>query len=84
MNDVVVINKVYYKGSDKPLTPKQLARAAGYWLTEYDLLERISGNGHCDCKNGGEFELLPTKNYPVKEGNKRYMKCRICGGHSHL
>ena len=84
MNEPAIINKVYYKGSDKPLTPRQLSRASGFWLSEDDFPERISGSGHCYCKNGGEFELLSTKNYPVKDGNKRYIKCRICGEHSHL
>jgi hypothetical protein len=45
--------------------------------------ERIYGN-HCNCKNGGEFELLPLDNPAVKEGGKRYMQCRKCNCWSHL
>ncbi len=48
----------------------------------YDM-SRIEGS-HCDCNGNGEFELLPRNDESVIEGGKDYMKCRICGGHSHL
>lgn len=50
---------------------------------------RLIGH-HCDCgvdENGytkGEFILLPLDDECVVEGGKAYMKCRICGGVSHL
>jgi hypothetical protein len=82
--DTDIINKVFYPGSDVPLTPKQLADEAGPPLRESDYLpSRISGR-HCDCKSGGEFELLPKDHPDVVAGEKRYMQCRICGGWSHL
>jgi hypothetical protein len=83
MSDTI-INKVYYRGSDIPLSPVQLAKEAGFRFEESDYPARISGSGHCDCKNGGEFELLPKDDPAVVEGMKRYMQCRICGGWSHL
>jgi hypothetical protein len=45
---------------------------------------RIGGRGHCDCVNGGEFDLLPLDDEAVQEGGKRYMVCRVCQGWSHL
>ena len=84
MNNSTIINKVYHPGSDIPLTPKELAKEAGFNFRASDFPDRISGSGHCDCKEGGEFELLPKDDPAVVEGQKRYMQCRICGGWSHL
>lgn len=45
---------------------------------------------HCRCgtnENGftkGEFVLFPLDHEAVREGGKAYMKCRKCGGFSHL
>lgn len=84
-NTPAVINKVYKKGSGIPLKPVQLAKEAGFNITPADYPARISGSGHCDCPDGGEFELYPKSHPSVKSsGGKRYMKCRICGGVSHL
>jgi len=80
----VVIGRVFYKGDNIPLTPAQLAKEAGPRLFESDFPERVSGHGHCDCEDGGDFELLPSDDPAVVEGGKRYMQCRICGGCSHL
>lgn len=53
---------------------------------------RLTGY-HCDCgcdenaigkPSRGEFELLPLTDSSVREGGKAYMKCRKCGGYSHL
>ena len=85
LDETTVINKVFKKGSDIPLKPVQLAKEAGFNITPADFPSRISGSGHCDCPNGGEFELYPKSHRAVKSsGGKRYMKCRICGGISHL
>ena len=76
---------MFYQGGSIPLTRKQLADEAGFNIRESDYPARISGSGHCGCKNGGEFELLPKDDPAVTEsGGKRYMQCRICGGWSHL
>lgn len=83
MIDISIINKVFNKGNDVPLTNKQLAEEAGRNFQESDYPYRISGR-LCDCRNGGEFELLPKDDLAVVEGEKRYMQCRICGGWSHL
>lgn len=81
----IPVNKVFYNGTDILLTPKQLAEEAGFNFEEADYPDRISGRGHCECKNGGEFDLLP-KNHPAvaESGGKRYMRCRKCGCVSHL
>ena len=85
MSETTIINKVFYYKTKILLTPKQLAEEAGYNLKESDYPGRISGSGHCDCKNGGKFNLLPKNHRSVKSsGGKCYMKCRICGGISHL
>lgn len=88
------MNKVYRKGSDKPLTPRQLANEANkicrskvFKASDFDEnnpYSRISGDGHCYCEGNGEFVLLDSENEAVKEGGKRYMVCRKCGGWSHL
>lgn len=53
---------------------------------------RLSG-AHCNCgcdtslignPSLGEFDLLPLTDDSVQEGQKAYMKCRKCGGYSHL
>ena len=79
-----VINKVFYRGSNIPLMPKQLAAEAGFNFLESDYPYRISGK-MCDCENGGEFDLFP-KDHPavIESGGKRYMRCWICGEISHL
>jgi hypothetical protein len=84
MNNTLIINKVFHKGGSIPLTPKELAEEAGRFFTESDYPYRISGR-QCECRNGGEFELLP-KDDPsfASSGGKRYMQCRKCGGWSHL
>lgn len=58
-------------------------------FTPLDFPERLKGH-HCSCGvteegySAGEFELFPLDSEEVKEGGKAYMKCRICGGVSHL
>ena len=85
MNEPVVINTVFYYGTNIPLKPKQLAEEAGVNFKESDYPARISGSGHCRCKNGGEFDLLPKDDPDViASGGKRYMVCRKCGSSSHL
>jgi hypothetical protein len=85
LDETTVINKVFKKGSNIPLKPVQLAKEAGSNITPADFPFRISGSGHCRCRNGGEFELLPKSHRSVKSGGgKRYMECRICGCTSHL
>lgn len=89
-----VMNKVYNMGECEPLTPKELANAANticckpifspFDFSEDNPKSRISGSGHCYCGGNGEFELLPLYDAAVKEGHKRYMVCRKCGGTSHL
>lgn len=77
------MNKVYYKRtSTKPLTQELLTKESGIAFDVYPM-ERIQGN-HCDCNGNGEFVLLSKNNKCVVEGGKPYMKCRICGGYSHL
>ena len=80
----VINNRVYYPGSDTPLTAKQLAYETDFTFNQFNVTAQLSGGGHCDCKYGGEFELLPKDDPDVVEGGKRYMQCRICGGWSHL
>ncbi len=84
MEKQAVINRVYYPGGETPLTPLQLARETNFQFGLFGFPARITGGGHCNCKNGGEFELLPKDDPSVLEGGKRYMQCRICGGWSHL
>ena len=83
MSNATIINKVFIKGADEPLTPKQLAVEAGLHFNESDYPARISGR-HCYCVDGGEFVLLPEDDPDVIAGEKRYMQCRVCGGWSHL
>ena len=85
-DETEIINKVFYKGcGDIPMTYKQMAKEAGFNFSLSDYPERISGNGHCRCKNGGEFILSPKYDPAVKEsGGKRYMQCRNCECWSHL
>ena len=83
MDNSTAENRVFFRGSNIPLTPKQLAKEAGSGLQESDYPERITGQ-LCDCAASGEFELLPKDDPAVVEGGKRYMECRICGGRSHL
>ena len=58
----------------------------------FDKESRICGQ-HCNCGTfdgttsgitAGEFELLPQDSPEVEEGGKAYMRCRKCGGISHL
>jgi hypothetical protein len=81
---MLIINRVYYRGSNVPLSPKQLAYETGFTFNQFNVSSRLSGGGHCDCKEGGEFELLPKDHPDVAESGKRYMQCRTCGGWSHL
>jgi hypothetical protein len=83
MGNNMIINKVYYPGSDVPLMPCQLAAEAGPHMRASDYPARITGK-HCDCKDGGEFVLLPRVHPDVVAGGKRYMTCRKCGCASHL
>jgi hypothetical protein len=76
---VIRANKVFIKGFNLPLRRRQLAAEAGGGARYTDYPARITGT-LCACGDGqGEFELLPKK-----EGQKVYMKCRICGEYSHL
>jgi len=84
LSETTIINKVFYYKTKILLTPKQLAEEAGFNLKESDYPGRISGSGHCDCINGGEFDLLPKSDPQVIYGDKRYMQCRICKKWSHL
>ena len=78
------MNKVFLHEQDiYPLTPEGLAMAArelneDVRITTSDYPERITGN-HCNCLGNGEFVLQPAE-----KGQKRYMRCRICSGYSHL
>ena len=84
-DETAIINKVFYKGGgDIPMTYKQMAKEAGFKITPADYPDRISGSGHCRCKNGGEFILSPKYDPAVIEGGKRYMQCRNCECWSHL
>ncbi len=84
MNAEIIVNRVYYPGSDVPLTPLQLSRETHFQFGLFGFPGRISGSGHCACTGGGHFELLPEDDPDVVSGGKRYMQCRICGGWSHL
>jgi hypothetical protein len=76
---VSLVNKVFIKGSDVPLTRLQLVREGGKYARISDYPARIAGT-LCACGEGqGEFELLPEQ-----ENSKRYMRCRKCGEYSHL
>ena len=81
------MNKVFSTPTDiNPLSPEALAVEANKVMrrpvfTATDFPERITGN-HCWCGGNGEFVLEPVSE--CLEGGKRYMKCRICGGYSHL
>lgn len=86
------MNYVFVRGGLVPLTPQQLADEANaitirkpFAASDFEgANSRIQGDGHCYCGGNGEFELLPVGNSAVKEGQKRYMQCRKCGGWSHL
>ena len=86
------MNIVFKKGSNTPLKPGELAREANAITRNKPFTpdmfmgpkSRIAGSGHCACGGNGEFELLPLYAAEVKEGHKRYMFCRKCGGFSHL
>jgi hypothetical protein len=78
-HNVILANRVYRPGGSIPLSRYELAAEAGGKIKYTDYPERLTGV-HCDCGEGrGEFELLPKE-----EGQKRYIRCRLCGGHSHL
>lgn len=80
--DSARINKVFYRKDDTtPLTPAQLVSLAiksGMTARLEDYPARISGV-HCGCSGPGEFFLMKQK-----PGEKRYMRCRVCGAMSHL
>lgn len=86
------MNKVYKPNQTVPLTAAQLAAEANAITLNKpftpEMFEgpksRIQGAGHCDCGGNGEFDLLPVYHADVREGQKRYMVCRKCGGYSHL
>ena len=73
-------NYVFRNKTDSiSLTPEELAVEAGSpGITAEDYPERILGH-LCNCYLPGEFVLLPRE-----KGQKRYMRCRNCGAHSHL
>lgn len=71
------------KKAKKPMARHELAKAFGPAMGELYDMSRLEGN-HCDCNGNGEFVLLPLNSKAVREGGKRYMKCRKCGLHSHL
>lgn len=90
------MNKVFYEGGKRPLTPLEIKAECCavnialqipihpiilQWQPDDFAKSRLSG-AHCDCNGDGEFELLSLDE--CLEGGKRYMKCRKCGGVSHL
>ena len=86
-------NRIFLPDGKTEITnePRKLIYALGFDSNKYigkiyafDMKERISGKGHCDCYGEGEFVLLPVDHPDVIEGQKRYMKCRKCGCFSHL
>lgn len=84
--------RIYSLENEIPLLPEQLADEANAITTSKPFTpemfvgkkSRISGSGHCDCQDGGMFVLLPLDDISVQESGKRYMRCLICGGISHL
>jgi len=86
------MNCVYRRDENIPLTAVELAYEANRItrskpFTPNDFIgsnSRIQGTGHCDCCGNGRFELYSVLHPFVCEGKKRYMKCKICGGISHL
>lgn len=87
------VNRVFYKGGTKPLTPEQLAKEANALYKGKTIFSpadfigegsRIAGSNMCYCDDNGEFELLPLNDPVVAEGQKRYMICRKCGAVEHL
>lgn len=84
------MNKVLNETKDGYLNPKELNVAfnAIYKnprhkvnFTDREMNERIDGV-LCACEGNGVFELLSVEK--CLEGGKRYMKCTVCGEHSHL
>lgn len=84
-------NRIFLpKGNEITNDNRTLIYALGFDTNKYigkiyptEMQERIQGN-HCDCYGNGEFVLLPKDDPMVKEGMKRYMRCRKCGCYSHL
>ena len=83
-------NRVFIK--DRELNDYQIAweynklnkGSSKFDISGSEAAHRLEGS-HCACPpNRGEFVLLPMSDPAVKEGGKRYMKCRICGCYSHL
>jgi hypothetical protein len=84
-------NFVYAKGENIPLSPGQLAdeanaicRGTPFSCLDFSSFEGRTSGQHCSCKEPGRFNLFPKDDSMVQEGGKRYMRCRICGGISHL
>lgn len=82
-------NLVFKDADSKiPMTEDELA--SEFWYGDikkikkygYDM-SRISGD-LCDCFGNGRFVLEETNEEDKKIGQKRYMKCKICGKYSHL
>jgi len=81
-------NLIFKKhSSKKPMGNHDLAIAYSFGIESeagesYDE-SRISGE-MCSCNGNGEFVLEPPHSTMCREGGKRYMECRNCGGVSHL
>ena len=71
-----------------PMNQQELANEMWYGDKEkiekfgYDM-SRISGD-LCDCFGNGRFILERETPEDKKMGQKRYMKCKVCGKYSHL
>lgn len=71
-----------------PMNQQELANEMWYGDKEkikkfgYDM-SRISGD-LCDCFGNGRFILERETLEDKKMGQKRYMKCKVCGKYSHL
>lgn len=83
-------NNLVFKNtrSRKPMTERELAEEFWYGnkakMKKYGYdMNRLSGE-LCDCDGQGRFVLEEPTEYDKKIGQKRYMKCRICGNYSHL
>lgn len=76
------------ENSTIPMTEEELANEIWYGDKEkvkkygYDM-SRIAGD-LCDCFGNGRFVLEKATKEDKNIGQKRYMRCKICGKYSHL